>query len=265
MKTQENIESDFSFIASHELKAPISATKWFLDILLKQDQETGTLNPKQKEIIEEVYHSNEHMIELINTIVDASAISEGKVELKPETFDLYGLVSHSVTEMLPYAKAKNMKIKFARHDGEKFMVKADKLRIKNVLLNLLSNGLKYSNDHCCIGVTVKKVSQDEIRAILSGHEIHVAGREDAPGQDITSRYVLFEVKDEGIGIPENQHHRIFDKFYRGDNAIRMNTNGIGLGLFVDSRIAQLHHGLMWFKSQEGKGSTFSFALPLVNG
>lgn len=259
-KKEPQFESDFSFIASHELKAPLSAMKWFLNMLMKED--LGKLNPDQREILDEIYKNNEHMINLIESVTDAAAITKGTVYFKKTTFNLLRVLKDLEKDILHFAKAKNVALDLRIEKKDKLCVHGDKRRISDTIYNLLTNAVKYTPARGTVAVTAKKISRDELKNIIVKTTTHPEPRLIETSH--AHEFVLFEVSDSGIGIPRDQQHRVFSKFFRGDNAIKINTRGVGLGLFIDRYVISMSDGFIWFRSSPEKGSLFAFALPLAH-
>jgi signal transduction histidine kinase len=230
-KMVEKMKTEFVSIAAHQLRTPISAIKWTLRMVL--DGDLGPITEEQRDFLEKTYKSNERMINLINDLLNVTRIEEGR--------HLYSLVVASMEELVhsligPYsdiAKQKNITINFDGPTEIVPQVKIDVEKMKLVVSNLIENALKYTPAGGGIFVSV--------------------------GQEGGNAKVM--VRDTGMGILEEQKDRIFTKYFRGSNAIRMETEGTGLGLFISKNIVETHGGKIWFVSQEGEGTTFSFVLP----
>ncbi len=231
-KEVEKLKSEFVSIASHQLRTPATGVKWFTELLL--DNKAGELTDKQREYLKEVYHSNERMLKLINDLLNVSRIETGKkftIEIK--TTDVVELINKEVKDMLIIAEKKNIQIVKEESIPESYMIDVDPEKFRQVLKNLLDNAIKYSN--------------------MDG-KVYIGLREEADN-------VVFWVKDEGIGIPEAQRDRIFEKFFRADNVLKADTDGTGLGLYIVKAIVEAHQGNVSFETEEGKGTTFYISFP----
>ncbi len=233
-KLIERMKTEFVSIAAHQLRTPLSAIKWTLRMVI--DGETGDITSEQKELLEKTYVSNERMISLINDLLNVSKIEEGRFLYKQEMASLEEIVSIVVDSSQELLKMKKMKISFDRPKQILPQVNIDKEKMELVVQNLLENAVKYTPEGGEINISLEKDKND----------------------------IVFKIKDTGVGIPEVQKERIFTKFFRGDNVIRMETEGSGLGLYTTKNIVDAHNGKIWFDSEEGKGTTFVFSIPIPN-
>ena len=230
-KTVERIKTEFVSLSAHQLRTPLSAIKWTLRMLL--DGDLGKLNKEQTDFLEKTYKSNERMITLINDLLNVTRIEEGRYISQLLSYDLVEITQSVIDSLKGEIERKNLKFEFKR--PEKLpKVLVDEEKIKIAIENLLDNAVRY---------------------IFPGGKITVS-------LELLENEIQFKIEDSGIGIPRDEQPRIFSKFFRGVNAIRMETEGSGLGLFVTKNIIEAHGGRIWFKSEEGKGSTFYFTLPL---
>lgn len=228
----EKMKTEFVSIAAHQLRTPLSAIKWSLKMIL--DGDVGKINPEQKDLLEKTYYSNERMIGLINDLLNVTRIEEGRFLYKPEKMQLEGVIVNALQDFEETIKMKKVNVRFEKLKKLLPPVIIDEEKMSLAIHNLLDNALKY---------TVSE--KGEIA-------ISLEEKEDS---------IIFKIKDNGVGIPKNQHQRIFTKFFRGDNVIRMETEGSGLGLYTTKNIIESHKGKIWFESDEGKGTTFYFSLP----
>ncbi len=228
----EGIKSDFITVASHQLRTPISAIRWSLDTLLSG--RAGDLSGKQREVINEAYQNNKFMVKVVNDLLKVSRIEEKGVQLVPQLVNLAKLVRSIIKKHQDFLKACNCKVALIIENG---LPKAyfDSLNIEPVIDALLDNAIRYSQGRGEIKITLKKVK----------------------------KYLLFKIQDNGIGIPANQQHLVFSKFFRGRNAMRAQTEGLGLDLYLVKRVIEATGGKVTFKSLENKGSIFSVYLPLA--
>ena len=231
-KMIEGMKTEFVSLAAHQLRTPLSAIKWTVKMLL--DGDVGALTNEQKEIIGKTYRSNERMIGLINDLLNVTRIEEGRYLYKPNLAELDKIVSVVVNSHNEEIKRKGLKIEVKKPRTKFPKVRMDEEKIMLAVQNLLENAIKYTP----AGGTIEISLKDE------------------------KKEVLFKIKDTGVGIPKDQQARIFSKFFRGANVVRMDTEGSGLGVFLAKNIVDAHGGKIWFESEEGKGTSFFFTLPV---
>jgi len=231
-KLVEQMKSQFVSIAAHQLRTPLSIIKWSLS-LLREEKE---FNKEEKDLVLKAYQTNERMINLVNDLLNVARIEEGRFVYEPKIVEFSEIVESVYNSLKENAKQKKIEYSLEISEGKK-IVKVDVEKISLAVKNLIENALKYTPEKGKVEVSVKERKRK--------HEL------------------VFSVKDTGVGIPKNQQERIFTKFFRGANVVRMQTEGSGLGLFITKNIIEAHGGKIWFKSQENKGTTFYFTLPLV--
>ncbi len=224
----ENVKSEFIAIASHRMRNPISAIKWYAESLLKGD--CGALNKAQKNFVNQIYLSNRRLINLLDDLLRVVRVEEGKVKLKKELIDFGQLIKKVLGKLQDEIKRKKIAVQCSE-ENFKILVDADKL--EQILFNLLDNAVKYNSVGGKIKIEIKK----------------------------DKNCLLCAISDTGIGIPKNQFKRIFTKFFRANNVITVHTEGNGLSLYLTKAYIESHGGKIWVESELGKGSTFSFTLP----
>ncbi len=234
-KTIEKLKTEFVSLSAHQLRTPLSAIKWTLKMLL--DGDLGEITKEQKEYITKIYQSNERMIDLINDLLNVTRIEEGKYLSHPILADFQKIVQLVASSLENIIKKKKIKFKFEEPKEKLPKVKIDVEKIELVVQNLLTNAILYTNP---------------------GGEVIVSLGSNNDG-------IGFKVSDTGIGIPKTQQKRVFSKFFRGSNAMKMDTGGTGLGLYISKNIIEAHNGKIWFESKEGKGTIFYFTLPCGKG
>jgi signal transduction histidine kinase len=231
-KLIEKLKTEFVSVAAHQLRTPLSAIKWTLRMIL--DGEVGEITDEQREFLEKTYEANERMILLINDLLNVAKIEEGRYFYRAYLTDLEPIVKSMVDYYQEEAKRKNIKLEFVKMSDYFPRVMIDPEKIKLAIQNLLDNALHYTPKGGSVTVTLIHGDKD----------------------------VLCSIKDNGVGIPKSQQSRVFTKFFRAENVIRMQTEGSGLGLFIAKNIIEAHNGKIWFESEEGKGTTFYFSLPI---
>jgi len=233
-KVIEKLKSQFVSVAAHQLRTPLSIVKWSLSMLL--EGEMGPLNEEQQDMLQKTNQSNERMIRLINDLLNVARIEEGRFVYRPKTVDFPEVVQAVLESARALAQKKKINLKFKTIESKKpKIVKADIEKLSLAIKNLVDNAIQYTHSGGTVSVIVQR----------KGGKIE------------------FSVQDSGIGIPKDQQKRVFTKFFRGDNAVRTQTEGTGLGLFITKNIIEAHKGKIWFESTEGKGTTFRFSLPAI--
>jgi signal transduction histidine kinase len=225
-------KSEFLASMSHELRTPLNAVIGFSDVLL--DRLFGDLTAKQEEYLEDIRGSGRHLLDLINDILDLSKVEAGKMQLELARMSLREALEEGVAMVSERAKRQGLSLSLAVEDGVERVV-ADPLRIKQVLVNLLTNAVKFTPSGGSI----------EVKAARAAEEIRVS------------------VQDSGIGIDESDYARIFEAFHQGHRGVSASAEGTGLGLTLSKRIVELHGGRLWVESRTGQGSTFTFSIPDV--
>lgn len=224
-------KSEFISIASHQLRSPLSATKWLSDMLRQGD--AGKLLPKQQELADKLFEANERMVVMVNDLLNVSRIESGVIKPTLTPTDLTKLVNEVLSDTAPLLIQKKQLL--VKNIAKLPPVLADALLTREVFANFISNASKYSPDGGTVTVSLEQ----------KGNEAVVV------------------VKDTGIGIPKKDHGQMFKKFFRAENAAKSTVQGTGLGLYVCKSIIELSGGKIWFDSDEGKGTTFYFTLPMA--
>jgi signal transduction histidine kinase len=223
-------KSEFLANMSHELRTPLNAIIGFSEVL--NERMFGELNDKQAEYLKDIHASGQHLLSLINDILDLSKIEAGRMELELTRFDLPQAIDNALTLVRERAGRRGIALQQAVDEGLG-QVTGDERKIKQVLLNLLSNALKFTPE---------------------GGRIDVGAR-------LTDGMAEISVTDTGVGIAAEHHDAVFEEFRQVGEAEKK-AEGTGLGLALCRKFVELHGGRIWVKSQIGLGSTFSFTLPL---
>jgi len=225
------MKSEFVSIVSHQLRSPLSNLRWAIELLMSG--RLGRIEDKQTEYFRILKENISRMGELISDLLTVSRIDTATLPLRKQGFSLEDLIKKLVSEFDLFAKASNVVIKF---EPPKNLPKVfgDPSQVTLVVENLIDNAIRY----------VKEKGVVEI------------------GLGIRRNNVYCEVKDSGVGIPKEDQRYIFQKFFRSENILRYQTQGSGLGLFIAKSIINKSGGKMGFKSEENKGSTFWFTLPI---
>jgi len=224
-------KSEFLANVSHELRTPLNAIIGFSEVL--GERMFGELNEKQAEYTEDILSSGRHLLSLINDILDLSKIEAGRMELEVTTFHLPDAIENAL--LLIRERANRHGIKLARLiDGRLSDFTGDERKIKQILVNLLSNAVKFTPE---------------------GGEIKVDASLGDSG-------VIISVTDTGIGIAQKDHEAIFEEFRQVGTNYAQKREGTGLGLSLTRKFVELHGGKIWVESELGKGSIFTFTLPI---
>jgi len=224
----DKLKDEFVFIATHELKNPVTAMRGYLSMV--EGGVYGSTPPKLKKVLEQLNASNQQLVQLVNDLLQIARAEAKTIKIKTQPTDLSQSVTETLESLKPLADQKKLALV---HDSTiNIKVMADDSRLKEILNNLVSNAIKYSNRG----------------TITVSHRL----------EDST---VTTQVSDRGVGISEADQKRLFTRFFRSEEKTVRDIPGTGLGLFIVKQIVEKMGGKIWFESQLGKGSTFSFSLP----
>ena len=229
----EQLKIEFISLVAHQFRTPLAIIKWGLDDLIEGGR-FGKVSAEQRKFIEQLTMSGDHLIRLITDILDVIHIEAGQFGLQYVPHSLKDLVEEVYNDAKDLAEKKGLEFVYKCLSPQFPLVSIDPSRMRLVLQNLLENAIKYTPKGGKVLLTIS----------LKGSQIEVI------------------VKDNGIGIAKEYGGRVFEKFFRSPQAVRFQPGGTGLGLFITRNIIAMHGGKIWFYSEEGKGATFGFTVPV---
>jgi PAS domain S-box-containing protein len=226
----DRMKSEFISLASHQLRTPLSAIKTYSHMLIEGYM--GDLVPAQKKALRTILGASDRMNELVNMLLNVTRIESGSIAINPKVHSMNRLVEEAARELHLTAADKNIDVKLELPKTA-VSVRTDNLIAKEILINLISNAIKYTPEGGNIIISLE-VKDDS---------------------------VIFTVTDTGVGIPKYSQDHIFTKFFRAQNVVKKETSGTGLGLYLVKGLVETLGGKVWFKSEENVGSSFYFSLP----
>jgi signal transduction histidine kinase len=233
-KKLDRMKTEIISITSHQLRTPATIIKGNLEMVLGGD--VGKITPLQRDLLNDTYMGNQRMIRLVNDLMDAAKIDEGKFKLITEPSHLEDLVAEIVKELLPLAKDKHVVLSYKHPSSPLPEVKINRQRVKQVLLNLINNAVQYSS--------VGGKGKVEVKI------------------ELEKEFLRFVVKDNGVGIPQNEQDKLYEKFFRGSNVTKLDPGGgSGLGLYIAKAVVEQGGGKISFTSKENEGTTFYATFP----
>jgi len=227
-------QSDFITIVAHQLRTPLSGLSWILEMLAKK--EVGSLTSEQEKLINDGRKAMGESLKTVEDLLNVAQIEEGRFGFQFSMADIEKIIENVLIKFEPVAKINDIKLIFQRPEFQLKPFVMDPLRVKLVLEILVDNGLKYN------------VKNGEVR-------VNIDPMEGKP-------FILISVEDTGVGISREDLSRLFTKFFRSKAALKGQTSGIGLGLYLAKNIIDRHGGKIWAQSALGRGSIFTFSLPI---
>ncbi len=242
-KEMDEAKSEFVSLASHQLRTPLATVNWYTEMLL--DGDAGRVLKAQREYLDQIYHANQRMVELVNAFLNVSRLEFGTFAVEPEPINIVEITESVVAEMKLQIEPKRLKIE-QQYEKNIPLVPADPKLVRIIVQNLLSNAVKYTPDEGRIDVQVS----------LNRESLVYSDR--AP-----KRYIRIAVKDTGYGIPEEDQSKIFSKMYRADNVKEIDAEGTGLGLYLVKEVLDRVGGMIWFESRgKNQGTSFYVTIPV---
>lgn len=230
LKALDEAKDEFVSMASHQLRTPLTSIKGYVSMVLEGD--AGKINESQRQMLGQALFSSQRMVYLISDLLNVSRLKTGKFIIESKPVYLPELVESELNQLVEGANAKNIALSFEK--PKKFtMMNLDDMKLRQVVMNFTDNAIYYTPNGGKITLTLKDKKDS----------------------------VEFTVRDTGMGVPKNEQHKLFAKFYRADNARKARPDGTGLGLFMAKKVIIAQGGSILFCSKEGKGSTFGFTFP----
>ncbi len=230
LKALDEAKDEFVSMASHQLRTPLTSIKGYISMVLEGD--AGKITDIQKQMLGQAFFSSQRMVYLISDLLNVSRLKTGKFVIEPKPVYLPDVVESEITQLNEGAIAKNLTLAFVK--PKKFpTISLDEMKTRQVIMNFTDNALYYTPNGGKITIELKDKGKS----------------------------IEFTVKDNGIGVPKAEQHKLFAKFYRAENARKARPDGTGLGLFMAQKVIIAQGGAIIFESKEGKGSIFGFSFP----
>jgi signal transduction histidine kinase len=234
-------KSEFIATASHQLRTPIASMNLQLEVFLRSAE---GLTPEHREELEDIYATQQSLMELVNRLLQTSRLELGRFAIAPEPLDLQDCLEDASAHVAALLAERKVHLR-TQTAGEPIMVNADRKLVGIILDNLLSNAIKYSKAQGVVEISLEEVAKGKLRA----------------GRKVPGDGVLISVKDNGIGIPKEEQQSVFRRLFRTSTAHQSDSGGSGLGLYMVRSILDYSGGNIWFSSREGKGCTFVVWIP----
>jgi signal transduction histidine kinase len=232
LKVLDRAKDEFISMASHQLRTPLTSVKGYISMVLEGD--AGKINEPQNKLLTEAFLSAQRMVYLIGDFLNVSRLQTGKFVLEPKPTNLAEVVSEEISQLQATAARRNITIAYDQPANFPQLMLDDN-KIRQVIMNFIDNAIFYSKQSSTVKVVL----------------LHTANE------------IRLEVRDTGIGVPADERHHLFTKFYRAENARKVRPDGTGIGLFMAKKVIVAHGGTIIFETEENVGSTFGFRLPLT--
>lgn len=229
----EQMKLDFVSMASHELKTPLTSIVGYLSVFLEENQ--GSIPAENLDLLNKAFVAAKQLQTLIQNLLNVNKIEKEQLSVSPQPIDYLPILTKAVEDLRSQATQKNIVLSIVPPTEALPKVLADPIRINEVITNLVSNAINYTNPNGKVVVSMK-ISPNDITTTIS---------------------------DNGVGIPQEAIPHLFSKFFRVSNELQQANKGTGLGLYISKSIVEKLHGKIWVESETGKGSKFSFTLPVV--
>lgn len=230
-KTLDEARTSFISLASHQLRTPLTAVKWYAELLM--DKKIGGLTEFQTKFARQIIVGTDRLNETINFLLSLARVEGGALEINPKPLAIGNFIKMIIEELTPLAKENNISLVLREPPPDIPSISLDPAMLREVMANIISNAIHYSHEGGMVTVTLSS------------------------GKDETT----ISVEDKGIGIPPALQERVYEKFFRADNAVKKIPSGTGLGLPLARALIELWGGKIWFTSKENEGTTFFFTVP----
>ncbi len=231
------MKTEFISVASHQLRTPLTAIKLYSEML--GGEQVGQLNKEQKEYAQSIEHSANRMVALVNDLLNISRVEAGRIKIEPILTDIPKFIQESIQQLKVLSDVKKCSVIFETPQESVPQILVDQGVLRETLNNLFTNAIRYSpRGQCNVRVTLERIQKGE------------------------KDFIKIGVNDHGIGIPNEAQGRVFEKFFRADNAVNLEAEGSGLGLYIIKTILEMSGGSIWFESEVGKGATFYVTIPV---
>ena len=230
LRALDEAKDEFVSMASHQLRTPLTSIKGYISMVLEED--AGEINETQKKMLGQAFFSSQRMVYLISDLLNVSRLKTGKFLIEPRPVNLANIVDSELQQLREGAVSKDQTLSFTKPDDFPIL-NLDDMKIRQVIMNFTDNAMYYTPTGGKITIELKDKKSS----------------------------IEFTVKDSGIGVPKNEQHKMFTKFYRAENARKARPDGTGLGLFMAKKVIVAQGGAIIFNSKENKGSTFGFSFP----
>jgi signal transduction histidine kinase len=233
LKTLDETKDEFITMASHQLRTPLTSVKGYLSMVLEGD--AGKLNAQQTQLLTQSYQSAQRMVFLISDLLNLSRLNTGKFVIQSNRVQLADVVESEVSQLRETAQSREVTLRYEKPENFPWLM-LDETKIHQVVMNFLDNAIYYTRAGGTVTISLSE----------------------------TATAVQYTVKDNGIGVPKQDQHKLFTKFYRAQNAQAARPDGTGIGLFMAKKVIAAQGGAIIFQSEEGKGSTFGFRFSKAN-
>ena len=231
LKRLQELRDEFVFIAAHELRSPVTVVRGYVSLLLEGD--AGPISDQARDFLTKIDTSQQRLAQLVNDLLDVARSEAGRIAIEVAALDMQEPIRISLEELKPLADKKKIMLSYNPQNAVRVL--ADSSRVKEIVVNLVGNAIKYSPEGATVAVR---------------HEVR--GKE-----------MVTHITDTGYGISKDAQGKMFEKFYRVKTEKTAHIQGTGLGLFIVKQVIEKMNGTIWLESEEGKGTTFSFSLPLA--
>lgn len=234
LKGLDKLKTEFLSLASHQLRSPLTAIKGYTSMLIEDS--FGAVSEKQKEPLNRIFESTNHLVKVVEDLLNISKIEQGGLTYEMSKFDMKKVVTDFLADFSISAANKHLTVTYDDDNKSDYIVYGDQEKLRQVILNLIDNSIKYTNE--------------------GGVHLNLS-------HDTASKSVILKIKDTGIGMDKETKSKLFGKFSRGAGGAKLNTGGSGLGLYLAKQIVEAHKGSISVDSEgEGKGSTFTLSLKI---